>query len=53
MLTHLEIVPTGETIGADTAVNARSGALLYARYDLARIKSEVRREDIARGPASL
>lgn len=53
MLTHLEILPTGECIAADTALSAASGTLLYARYDLARIKAEVTREAIARGPSSL
>src|SRR5688572_8163890 len=52
-LTHLEILPTGERIAPDAPVNAHSGTLLYARYDLARIKAEVTREDIARGPSSL
>jgi threonine synthase len=52
-LTHLEVIPTGECIAADKPVTAQSGTLLYCRYDLARIKAEVTREDIARGPASL
>ena len=51
--THLEIVPSGERITPDTAVNAPSGALLHARYDLERIRKEVTPQDIARGPASL
>lgn len=51
--THLEKIPGGESIAPDAPVNADSGTLLYARYDLARIKAEVKREDIARGPASL
>jgi threonine synthase len=52
-LTHLEVIPTGETLAADKAVNAAAGTLLYARYDLARIKAEVTPRDIERGPASL
>lgn len=51
--THLEKIPGGESIVPDSPVNAESGTLLYARYDLARVKAEVTREDIARGPASL
>lgn len=53
MLTHLEILPEGRCIAPDAAVNAESGTLLYARYDLARIRAEIGREDIARGPSSL
>jgi threonine synthase len=52
-LTHLEILPGGECISPDAPVNAGSKTLLCARYDLARIKAEVTREDIARGPSSL
>ena len=40
-LTHLEILPTGETIGTETPVNAPGGKLLYARYDLERVKAEL------------
>jgi len=52
-LTHLEAVPAGERIAPDTAVNAPNGVLLYARYDLKRIRAEVTPRDIARGPSSL
>src|SRR5689334_2453097 len=52
-LTHLEILPTGEHIQPDAPVNALPGTLLYARYDLARLKARGSRDDIARGPASL
>jgi threonine synthase len=52
-LTHLEVAPTGETLAADKPINAAAGRLLYARYDLARIRAEVTRRDIERGPASL
>jgi threonine synthase len=52
-LTHLEAVPAGERIAPDTAVNAPNGVLLYARYDLKRIRAEVTPQDIARGPSSL
>src|SRR5688572_4890758 len=51
--THLEVLPGGERIAADAPVNARSGTLLYARYDLERIKAEMTPDDIARGPSSL
>lgn len=52
-LAYLEILPGGKRIAPDTAVNSESGTLLHARYDLARIKQEFRRDDIARGPSSL
>ena len=52
-LTHLEILPSGECIATDAPVNAQSGTLLYARYDLARVKAETTPADIARGPSSL
>lgn len=52
-LTHLETVPGGERIAPDAPVNAEGATLLYARYDLARIKADVTRDDIARGPSSL
>ena len=53
MLTHLETIPGGETVSPDKAVNAPAGTLLYARYDLAKIKAEVKPQDFARGPSSL
>ena len=52
-LTHLEVLPTGETVSPDKPITAAPGTLLYARYDLAKIKAEVKPQDIARGPASL
>jgi len=52
-LTHLEVLPGGGRIEPDAPVNAAPGTLLYARYDLDRVKAQVRREDIARGPSSL
>ncbi len=52
-LTHLETVPGGERIAPDSPVNAGGATLLYARYDLARIKADVTRDNIARGPSSL
>src|SRR5688572_3763931 len=52
-LTHLEIAPGGESVTPDKPVNAAAGTLLYARYDLARIKAEFTPQDIARGPSSL
>jgi threonine synthase len=54
-LSHLEYAPGGERVSADVPRNNEGGqgALQLARYDLARVKREVKREDIARGPASL
>lgn len=52
-LTHLETVPGGTTVPPDAPVNAQNGTLLYARYDLSRVKAEVTPQDIARGPSSL
>lgn len=52
-LTHLEILPGGKRVAPDAPVNAESGTLLYARYDLARIRTEVTPGHIARGPSSL
>jgi threonine synthase len=52
-LTHLEVVPGGEQVSPDRPVNAKPGTMLYARYDLARIKAEVTPQDVAKGPASL
>lgn len=54
-LSHLEYAPGGERLSADVARNNEGGhgTLQLARYDLARVKREVKREDIARGPASL
>jgi len=52
-LTHLEVSPGGESISPEQPANAPAGKLLYARYDLARIKAEFTPQDIARGPASL
>ena len=54
-LSHLEYSPGGEKLPADRPRNndARDGSLLYARYDLDRIRSEVTVEGIERGPASL
>ena len=52
-LTHLEILPGGGRIAPDAPVNAERATLIYARYDLARIKASVTRESIARGPSSL
>ncbi|HYC47431.1 MAG TPA: threonine synthase [Burkholderiales bacterium] len=52
-LTHLEVIPGGESVSPDQAINAAPGTLLYARYDLARIRAEWTPQDIARGPASL
>lgn len=52
-LTELECTATGERLSPDTPRNAREHGLLYARYDLARMKREVTPADIGRGPASL
>jgi threonine synthase len=52
-LTHLEVLPGGESLSPDQAVNAAAGKFLYARYDLAKIKKEMTPRDIERGPASL
>lgn len=52
-LTHLEVIPTGETVSPDEVVNAAPGTLLYARYDLAKIRAEVKPQDIERGPSTL
>src|SRR5581483_8111255 len=52
-LTHLETIPGGEHVSPDTPVNAAAGTLLYARYDLARLKSDVSPRDIERGPSNL
>ena len=52
-LTHLEVIPGGKSVSPDQPINAAPGTLLYARYDLARIKAEWTPQDIARGPASL
>src|SRR5688572_9308456 len=52
-LTHLEVAPGGESLSPEQPVNAPAGKLLYARYDLARIRAEFTPQDIARGPASL
>lgn len=51
--THLELLPTGERLDPDVPRNASRGNLLYARYDLARIRAEVTRDAIADGPATL
>jgi threonine synthase len=54
-LSHLEYVPGGERMSADVPRNndAGHGTLQFARYDLARIRREIAREDISRGPPSL
>lgn len=52
-LTHLESIPGGERISPDAPLNAEKGTLLYARYDLDKIKAEITPKDIERGPATL
>ena len=51
-LTHLEN-GAGEKFDAGAPRNAAPGDVLCARYDLDRIKRDVSRDDIARGPANL
>ena len=51
--THLECTKSGEHYPTDKPRNAVPGGLLYARYDLKRIKSEVSRDVVKEGPASL
>jgi threonine synthase len=54
-LNHLELSGTGERFPVDRPINnpASDGRLLECRYDLDRLRGEVPRESIARGPASL
>lgn len=52
-LTHLEVVPGGDRISPDAPRNSGEGVVLYARYDLARLRRELTREAIERGPHSL
>jgi len=52
-LTHLEALPGGETFPPDAPRNGSDGAVLFARYDLRRVRREVTREAIERGPATL
>jgi threonine synthase len=51
-VTHIESSENRE-LPLDQPVTARPGEMLAVRYDLARIKREVLRSDIAAGPASL
>lgn len=51
-LTCLE-TSTGDRVSAATPRSSAAGETLQARYDFDRIKRDVSREDIARGPASL
>lgn len=55
MLTHLECTRCGEHYSADRpqSVCAKDGGVLYARYDLARIKSSFSRERLSSGPATI
>ncbi|MBI3936306.1 MAG: threonine synthase [Betaproteobacteria bacterium] len=54
-LTHLECSRCGERFAADAPRNheCKDGGLLFARYDLARLKREVTAADIAHGACSL
>ena len=54
-VTHLECTVCNRQFPADVPRNTTCGdsGLLYARYDLARIRREVTPEAIARGPSSL
>jgi threonine synthase len=54
-LTHLECADSGRRFPADRLCNNPSddGDVLEARYDLARLRREVRRQDIGLGPPSL
>jgi threonine synthase len=54
-VTHLECTVCNRQFPADVPRNTTcgDGGLLYARYDLARIRREVTPEAIARGPSSL
>lgn len=52
-LTHLECTKTGQKLSPDAPRNAASGGLLYARYDLKRLRAEVRPESLQSGPGSL
>ena len=54
-LSHLECASGGARFPADRLQNncCDGGDILEARYDMERLRREVRREDIARGPSSL
>jgi threonine synthase len=54
-LTHLECSQCGKKVAADQPQNntCTDGGILDPRYDLDRIRLEVSREDIARGPSTL
>jgi threonine synthase len=53
--THLECAESGERFPGDRPqLNpSLSGDILEARYDLARLRREIRKDDIHRGPSSL
>jgi threonine synthase len=55
MLTHLECTRCGEHYPADRpqTVCPKDGGILYARYDLAKIKSAFSRETLAARPCSM
>ena len=54
-LDHFECSECNERLPADVPQSntCKDGGLLYARYDLERLKREVSKEDISRGPASM
>lgn len=52
-LSHLEALPGGEKLAADAPRNSGHGTVLFARYDLARMRRELPRESIEEGPTSL
>lgn len=53
-LSHLEYTLSGARVAADAPRNNEAGGdLLFARYDLARLKQEITPDDIGAGPASL
>lgn len=52
-LTHLEALSGGERFSAGAPCNSGDKTVLFARYDLARLRREVTREAIERGPATL